>query len=328
MSTPINQEDTIQNLVDLIKKFSKCKGNIQEKIDTINYMGEYRVNRDILKTTLAGKKMTTWSRSKNKEIKEAAKRVLNEWKTQIKGVNKSSGSSGKSTRSGSTQSQNKSLSEKGAEEKGLVHPDSVVPDDSKPNSNSSEDENEGKDDETKSPEDEEDYDEFILNNETEDKVRNGIRKGLEKLLCKSNENPKKCKALSIKIENSVVLRLGTHLKEYTNKCRSIIANLQRSDEFRSKIINGIFTPDDLAAMNPRDFLEDSLKKKRAKKETRIIDSKRSDYILANSKIKEGMYTCEKCKSKKTTFYEQQTRSADEPMTTFVQCLMCSHNMKF
>lgn len=37
---------------------------------------------------------------------------------------------------------------------------------------------------------------------------------------------------------------------------------------------------------------------------------------------DGAFTCGKCKSKKTTFYEMQTRSADEPMTVFVQCLNC------
>lgn len=175
MSEPINQEDTIQNLIDLIKKFNKCKGNIQEKIDTINYMGEYRVTKEILKTTLAGKKMTTWSRSKNREIKEAAKRVLDDWKNQIKGVKKSKANNRKSTHSNSDNSQKKIPSENSAKDKGLAQPDSVQPDASKPASNPIDDE--GKDDETKNSEDEEDYDEFILNNMCEDKIRNRIRKG-------------------------------------------------------------------------------------------------------------------------------------------------------
>lgn len=42
---------------------------------------------------------------------------------------------------------------------------------------------------------------------------------------------------------------------------------------------------------------------------------------------EGFFTCKKCKSKKTTFYQQQTRGADEPMTNFVTCLDCGHQMK-
>ena len=39
------------------------------------------------------------------------------------------------------------------------------------------------------------------------------------------------------------------------------------------------------------------------------------------------FTCWKCKSKKCTYYQLQTRSADEPMTTFVTCLDCGNRFK-
>jgi transcription elongation factor S-II len=39
------------------------------------------------------------------------------------------------------------------------------------------------------------------------------------------------------------------------------------------------------------------------------------------------FTCWKCKSKKCTYYQLQTRSADEPMTTFVTCLECGQRWK-
>jgi DNA-directed RNA polymerase subunit M/transcription elongation factor TFIIS len=42
---------------------------------------------------------------------------------------------------------------------------------------------------------------------------------------------------------------------------------------------------------------------------------------------DGMFQCHKCRSRKTTFYQMQTRSADEPMTCFVQCLNCQQRWK-
>ena len=42
---------------------------------------------------------------------------------------------------------------------------------------------------------------------------------------------------------------------------------------------------------------------------------------------DGAFTCGRCKSKKTVYYQLQTRSADEPMTTFVQCVSCSKRWK-
>ena len=41
----------------------------------------------------------------------------------------------------------------------------------------------------------------------------------------------------------------------------------------------------------------------------------------------GFFTCNKCKSNKTTYYQLQTRSADEPMTTYVSCLNCGKRWK-
>jgi hypothetical protein len=43
---------------------------------------------------------------------------------------------------------------------------------------------------------------------------------------------------------------------------------------------------------------------------------------------EGLLKCGKCKSLKTTYYQLQTRSADEPVTTYATCKACGHKWKF
>jgi transcription elongation factor S-II len=51
-------------------------------------------------------------------------------------------------------------------------------------------------------------------------------------------------------------------------------------------------------------------------------------IRAKDAEYEGVFMCMKCKSKKTTYHQLQTRSADEPMTTYVECKNCNNRWKF
>ena len=40
------------------------------------------------------------------------------------------------------------------------------------------------------------------------------------------------------------------------------------------------------------------------------------------KVKEGLIVCKRCHSKNTISFEKQTRSSDEPMSIFINCLNC------
>ena len=54
---------------------------------------------------------------------------------------------------------------------------------------------------------------------------------------------------------------------------------------------------------------------------------RKEYMNNEKKNQDGFFKCGRCKSMKTTYYQMQTRSADEPMTVFVSCLNCERNWK-
>ena len=41
-----------------------------------------------------------------------------------------------------------------------------------------------------------------------------------------------------------------------------------------------------------------------------------------------IFTCKKCHNKRCTVHQLQTRSADEPMTTFYTCMICGNVHKF
>ena len=46
-----------------------------------------------------------------------------------------------------------------------------------------------------------------------------------------------------------------------------------------------------------------------------------------TEIATDLYRCGKCGKRQCTFYQLQTRSADEPMTNFVTCLNCGKRWK-
>ena len=58
-----------------------------------------------------------------------------------------------------------------------------------------------------------------------------------------------------------------------------------------------------------------------------MNSMQSDFYLKNSTYKEGEFTCFKCKGKKIITFQKQMRSADEPMTTFFNCVTCGNRWK-
>ena len=57
----------------------------------------------------------------------------------------------------------------------------------------------------------------------------------------------------------------------------------------------------------------------------LRESERGQHL---QKATTDQFQCSKCRQRKCTYYQMQTRSADEPMTTFVTCINCGKNWKF
>ena len=108
---------------------------------------------------------------------------------------------------------------------------------------------------------------------------------------------------------------------YTDRIKTIIYNLKYSDiieRINNKMIKshevGNMSHPEMDIERWKDMIEQ--KRKRDKCKTQ-----------GNVKVEEGAFQCRRCKSMKTTYYQMQTRSADEPMTTFVQCTECPARWK-
>jgi transcription elongation factor S-II len=108
---------------------------------------------------------------------------------------------------------------------------------------------------------------------------------------------------------------------YVDRLRSIYLNL-KNEYLLHQIKTEEITPKSLASMTHQELNPEHWKEFIDKK----IKRDATKYSM-NIEASTDMFTCKKCKSKKCTYYELQTRSADEPMTIFVSCLDCGAHFK-
>jgi transcription elongation factor S-II len=108
---------------------------------------------------------------------------------------------------------------------------------------------------------------------------------------------------------------------YLDRLRTIYFNLKKP-ELLEQIKNGEITPQTLAFMTHQE-MDPAQWKDLIERKTKRDASKFTTNLQAST----DMFTCKKCRSKKCTFYELQTRSADEPATIFVTCLDCGKHWK-
>ena len=90
-----------------------------------------------------------------------------------------------------------------------------------------------------------------------------------------------------------------------------------------KLVSGELTPTSFADMT---VVELDPKRWKAQIEAQIEKDK---HLYSSSGSASIYFYCSACKKKtKCDYYQMQTRSADEPMTTFVTCLECDRRWKF
>lgn len=71
----------------------------------------------------------------------------------------------------------------------------------------------------------------------------------------------------------------------------------------------------------------------ASEESKARDRKLAEEALfkargaGSAQAETDMFICGKCKGRRCTYFQMQTRSADEPMTTFVTCVNCNNHWK-
>ncbi|CAG9771845.1 unnamed protein product [Ceutorhynchus assimilis] len=133
--------------------------------------------------------------------------------------------------------------------------------------------------------------------------------------------------LAEELEEAIFMEFKNTDMKYKNKVRSRISNLKdpKNPTLRASFREGAISAQRLAKMTAEEMANDEVKQlmERFKKET--IDD--AQLAIAQG-TKTDMLKCGKCKQRNCTYNQLQTRSADEPMTTFVLCNECGNRWKF
>ncbi|KAK9404931.1 transcription elongation factor A protein 2 [Crotalus adamanteus] len=119
---------------------------------------------------------------------------------------------------------------------------------------------------------------------------------------------------------------NTDLK-YKNRIRSRLSNLKdsKNPDLRKNVLCGVITPEQIAVMTSEEMASNELKEIRKAMTKEAI---REHQMAKTGGTQTDLFTCGKCKKKNCTYTQVQTRSSDEPMTTFVVCNECGNRWKF
>ena len=111
-------------------------------------------------------------------------------------------------------------------------------------------------------------------------------------------------------------------KKNYNKVISNISINKNANFVMNKLKYGYWSPENIISMTREELYPEMW-------EGLILKNKKKMDLLTKEQNQQGssQFKCGKCRLNNCTYFQLQTRSADEPMTTFVTCLNCSNRWK-
>lgn len=133
-------------------------------------------------------------------------------------------------------------------------------------------------------------------------------------------------AKAIEVEGAGFRHFSGEGTDYRNKIRSLFQNLKvkSNNELRRRVLSGEITAMEFIKMS-----QDELKSQEHIQRDRALEKENLNnaQVAQPEKSISDALTCGKCGQKKVSYTQAQTRSADEPMTTFCECLVCGNRWK-
>ncbi|KAL1149244.1 hypothetical protein V6Z11_A10G179300 [Gossypium hirsutum] len=133
--------------------------------------------------------------------------------------------------------------------------------------------------------------------------------------------------VAVSVESVMFEKMGKSNGAQKFKYRSIMFNIKdpNNPDLRRKVLLGEVKPERLITMTPEEMASEQRQREINEiKEKALFDCERGVAPKATT----DQFKCGRCGQRKTTYYQMQTRSADEPMTTYVTCVNCNNHWKF
>jgi transcription elongation factor S-II len=148
-------------------------------------------------------------------------------------------------------------------------------------------------------------------------------------MCFANHLPVPDEILNVakKIEAAAFSNAGSVNDPYKQKMRSLFQNLKNKSNpaLRKDVLSGNIAPAKFVVMSHDEMKSDS---RRAEDEKLEKENMNQAMVAQVEKSISREFQCGKCKQKMVSYSQAQTRSADEPMTTFCECMNCGNRWKF
>ncbi|KAM0516305.1 hypothetical protein ACHAPE_005452 [Trichoderma viride] len=134
-------------------------------------------------------------------------------------------------------------------------------------------------------------------------------------------------ARAVAVENAAFTLLKGETPDYKKKIRSLFTNLKNKSnrDLGKRVMTGDISPERFVNMSDEELKSEDQRKMEIELEKENM--KKAQVPMAEKSISDSL-ECGKCKKKKVSYTQAQTRSADEPMTTFCECMNCGNRWKF
>ncbi|CCK70072.1 transcription elongation factor DST1 KNAG_0D03260 [Huiozyma naganishii CBS 8797] len=269
----------------------------------------------LLRETKVGVEVNKFKKSKNDEIAKAVRRIISSWKDAInKSKRERSAAAGATSTAGaSTTTPAPAPAVAAAGAAGTTGPASPRKEAKFLSGKPRNSKNDG-------------VDTVVHHN----KLRDSVVRALYDALAKDSEHPPSSvlqTAVDIEKEMNALYDHVTSEKQYKEKYRIVYSNIisRNNPDLKFKITNGDLTPQFVVQCDPKELAPEHLRQK-------IEEITKQNLFNAQGATIERSVTdrfqCGKCKEKKVSYYQLQTRSADEPLTTFCTCEACGNRWKF